>query len=88
MDLFFQWLYARIPTLEVRYPLDADVRWIFETVVSVDRARKHTSKFVETAKNHLARDKLAIKERERFHESVRGLSGEQAARAAFEAAGA
>ena len=44
----------------VQYPMSADEVWLHNLIIEVDRARKHKSKHVTTARNHLRRHEQAV----------------------------
>ena len=62
MRAYQEWLRRRIPPSDATYPLDPDLVWYFETIVSVDRSRgKSNARLVEDCKNHLLRHERAVK---------------------------
>ena len=50
----------------VQYPMSADEVWLHKLIIEVDRARKHESRHVTTARNHLRRHEQAVAAHDAF----------------------
>jgi len=63
LDVFVEfedWMLARMPPADMRYPLDAATRWFLNAIVTVSHTTRGVHEYVHTARAHLLNDKRAI----------------------------